>query len=169
MKALREISGSWQVNDGNLNFCPGYASSDALRSADVCTHCAVAGLPGQYGPGLGFGQGEVLQIGLVQMSGQRSEVRRFGMHVVHVTGELCQQLLLLGLGHSTKTNGWETITRTESWKPPTRLGILCGSLFSEFQYVSVGRYDRPPMLIYALVKELPYTMLSVNEYTPFEK
>ncbi len=124
--------------------CDGFrfCSQSHWYTAEVCTHGVVVGLPRQYGPGLGFGQGEVLQIGLVEKSGQRSEVRWFGMHVIHVTGELRQQLLLLGLGHSTKTNGWEKSKQTDSWKPPTprsvmlerlgSVGILCGSLFSVY-------------------------------------
>lgn len=77
------------------------------------THGVVAGLPGENGSGLGFGQGEVLEIGLVQEPGQRAQVRRLRVHVVHVTGELGQQLLLLRLRHSAEANGWETSKQTD--------------------------------------------------------
>lgn len=50
----------------------------------------VASLPREDGSGLGLGEGEVLEIGLVQMSGQSPQVRSLWMHVLQVGREFRQ-------------------------------------------------------------------------------
>lgn len=67
----------------------------------------ISSLPREDGPGLGLGEGEVFQIGLVQMTGQGPQICCLRVQVLHVRRELGQQFLLLGLRHPAKSDGWE--------------------------------------------------------------
>jgi len=66
---------------------------------------AVPGLPREDGAGLGLGEGEVLDVGVVEEAGQRAQVGRLRVHVVHVRRELRHQLLLLCLRHAAEADG----------------------------------------------------------------
>ena len=84
-----------------------YYHSRSRRQQGSAAYRIVSGLPREDGPGLGLGEGEVLQIGLVQMPGKSSQICCLWVHVIHVRRELSQEFLLLCLWHSAKTNSWE--------------------------------------------------------------
>lgn len=56
----------------------------ANENLESAAYHVVSGLPREDGPGLGLGEREVFQIGLVQMPGQSPQICCLRVHVLHV-------------------------------------------------------------------------------------
>lgn len=70
------------------------------------TNWFVCCLSCQDRPRLGFGQREGLYVWVIQMLRQGPEISRLWVQLVDITGDLRQQLLLLGLWHPPKPDGY---------------------------------------------------------------
>lgn len=70
------------------------------------TNWFVCCLSCQDRPRLGFGQREGLYVWVIQMLCQGSQISRLWVQLVDITGDLRQQLLLLGLWHPPKPDGY---------------------------------------------------------------